>query len=215
MGVEVRVKPALRGVSHQAAFYAAVGAGVTLLLAAPTQRAVAAVAVYVVTLMALFGVSALYHRVQWTEAARARMKRLDHATIFLFIAGSYTPICLLAMAPGPGLTLLSWAWIGAGLGVARAVFWPGAPKPVSAVLYVALGWLVVAYFPLVSAGVGPFGTAALALGGLLYSLGAGVYALQRPDPLPHVFGYHEVFHALVIAACVCHFAAIARVVLAG
>lgn len=215
MGVEVKVKPALRGVSHQAAFYVAMGAGTTLLLSAPNARAVGAVAVYVLALMALFGVSALYHRVQWTEASRARMKRLDHATIFVFIAGSYTPICLLAMAPEPGWTLLGWAWLGAGLGVARAVFWPGAPKPIAAVLYVALGWLVVAYFPLVSAGVGPLGTAALAAGGVLYSLGALVYAFQRPDPVPHVFGYHEVFHALVIAACVCHFVAIARVVLAA
>ena len=213
MVVEAKVKPMLRGVSHHAAFYAALGAGVTLLLAAPSQRAMSAVAIYVVTLMALFGVSALYHRIQWSEAARARMKRLDHATIFLFIAGSYTPICLLALDGEPGRTLLTWAWIGAGLGVARAVFWPGAPKAISAALYVALGWLVVAYLPAVAAGVGGFGMAALAVGGVLYSLGATVYALQRPDPLPRVFGYHEVFHALVIAACVCHFAAIARVVL--
>lgn len=215
MAVEAKLKPRLRGVSHHAAFYAAMGAGVTLLLAAPTQRAMAAVAVYVLTLMALFGVSALYHRIQWSEAARARMKRLDHAMIFLFIAGSYTPICLLALEGEPGRTLLMWVWIGAALGVVRAVAWPTAPKAIAALLYVALGMLVVAFFPDVAAGVGPFGAGALVTGGVLYAMGAAVYATQKPDPAPHVFGYHEVFHALVIVACVCHFAAIARVVLAA
>lgn len=212
MAVEPIAKPLWRGVSHHMSFFVAIGAGAVLLALAPSARAFWAGFIYVVSLLALFGVSALYHRIQWSEVARLRMKRLDHATIFVFIAGSYTPICLLALEPGLGWQMLGWVWLGAGLGVARAVFWPGAPKAVSASLYVALGWLVVAYTPSLWQAVGNFGMGALAAGGVLYSVGAAVYAFQRPDPLPRVFGYHEVFHALVVAACVCHFAAIARVV---
>ena len=205
-------KPRWRGVSHQAAFFAAVGAGAVLLAVAEDGRAALAASVYVVTLMALFGVSALYHRIHWNDRARVLMKRLDHATIFVFIAGSYTPICLLALDGPVGTQLLTWAWIGAGLGVARAVFWPHAPKPVAAALYVLLGWMSLAYFPALAAGLGLAGTVAIAVGGLLFSVGAAVYAFQRPDPLPAVFGYHEVFHALVVAAVACHFVAILRMV---
>lgn len=212
---ELKPKPRWRGVSHQAAFFAALGAGTTLLAGAHSAQAAWAVSVYAIALMALFGVSALYHRVNWGEAGRALMKRLDHATIFVFIAGCYTPICLLALKGDVGRTLLAWVWAGAGLGVARAVFWPKAPKPVSALLYVALGWAVVGQLPALALSLGPVGMGALAAGGVLYSIGASVYAFQRPDPLPAVFGYHEVFHALVIAACVCHFVVIARMVLVG
>lgn len=208
-------KPRFRGVSHQAAFFIAAVAGALLLAAAPTPKALLAGGIYVVTLMALFGVSALYHRIQWGVTARTLMKRLDHATIFLFIAGCYTPICLLAFHDDTGLRILWWAWLGAALGVGRAVLWPHAPKLLAAVLYLLMGWLVVAYMPAVHAAVGTVGVAILASGGVLYSLGALVYAFKRPDPLPLVFGYHEVFHALVIAACVCHFALIARIVLAA
>lgn len=207
-----RAKPRLRGVSHQWAFWVALGAGAVLLAVARDGRAAMAAAIYVATLMALFGVSALYHRIQWSDRARVLMKRLDHATIFVFIAGSYTPICLLALDGPVGLQLLTWAWLGAGLGVARAVFWPHAPKPVAAALYVLLGWMSVAYFPALQAGLGVAGTVAIAVGGVLFSFGAAVYAFQRPDPLPAVFGYHEVFHALVVAAVACHFVAIWRMV---
>lgn len=206
-------KPTLRGVSHQAAFFVAIGAGAVLLALSSGPQTLLATAVYVATLLALFGVSALYHRIDWPPGRRGWMKRLDHATIFVFIAGCYTPICLLALEGDVGRQLLGWAWLGAGLGVARAVFWPHAPKPVSASLYVLLGFLVLAYLPAVAAAVGPGVMTALAVGGALYAIGAAVYAFQRPDPLPAVFGYHEIFHALVIVACVLHFGAIAKVVL--
>ena len=215
MEIDELGKPRLRGVSHQAAFFAALGAGAVLLAVSKSPEALMAAGVYVATLLALFGVSALYHRINWDSRRRLLMKRLDHATIFVFIAGSYTPICLLGLEGEAGRQLLTWAWIGAGLGVARAVFWPQAPKPVAAALYVLLGWLSVAYFPALQASLGVAGMGAIAAGGVLFSLGAAVYAFQRPNPVPRVFGYHEVFHALVVVAVACHFAAIMRMVVAA
>jgi hemolysin III len=206
-----KVKPALRGVSHELAAYAAAIAGGALLVAAPPAARLPT-GVYVATLLALFGVSALYHRVTWDPARRALMKRLDHSTIFLFIAGSYTPLGLLAIGGPTGTAMVSWAWAGAAAGLVQAVFVPRAPKAVTAALYVALGWIVVAYLPAVAGRIDPLGLALLVAGGVLYSVGAAVYARRRPDPVPHVFGYHEVFHALVVVACACHFVAIARVV---
>lgn len=214
MSVELKTKPTWRGVSHQIAFFVAIAAGAGLIAFARGPLAVAATGVYAVTLAALFGVSALYHRVDWDEKKRLFMKRLDHSTIFVFIAGSYTPLCLVALGGTTGRTLLALAWAGAGLGVAQSILWPKAPKALKASLYVALGWLSTAYMPSIAQAVGMPVVAALVAGGLLYSVGAAVYATQRPDPLPAVFGYHEVFHALVIAACACHFAAIAHLVTA-
>lgn len=210
MATEAPVKPRLRGVSHHMAFYVALAAGAAL-VAIATSRAVVAAGVYAATLALLFGVSAAYHRVDWAPGPRALMRRLDHAAIFLFIAGSYTPICLLALGPA-GHGLLAAVWAGAALGVARAVWWPGAPKAIAAALYVALGWLVVLKLPAIAAALGPAAVVPLAAGGALYSVGAVVYALRRPDPAPAVFGYHEVFHALVIVACGLHFGVIARLV---
>ena len=213
MTTDVTAKPRLRGVSHHVAFYAAAIAGTALLAMAANARAASAGAVYVVTLLMLFGISALYHRVDWSASARLVMRRLDHATIFLFIAGSYTPICLLALGEA-GERLLMGVWVGAALGVARAVFWPNAPKAVSAALYVLLGWLVLAQLPAIATSLGATAVALLAAGGVLYTIGALVYALRCPDPLPATFGYHEVFHALVVLACVLHYLVIAQVVAA-
>lgn len=214
MEPDVLVKPRWRGVSHHWAFYAALLAGGALVASAAGPRAMVASAIYVATLLALFGVSALYHRVDWGVAARRVMRRLDHSAIFLFIAGSYTPICLLALGDA-GERLLVGVWAGAALGVARAVCWPDAPKVVAASLYVLLGWLVVADLPRLAATLDAGAMAGLVAGGVIYSVGALTYAFRRPDPLPAVFGYHEVFHALVIVACGLHFAVIARLVTAA
>ena len=205
-------RPRLRGVSHQIAFFfsAAVGAG--LLTVAAAGRPTVAAAIYVVTLLGLFGISALYHRVTWSEKAHLLMRRVDHSAIFLFIAGTGTPIGLLAMEPEAGRRFLTYSWAAAALGISRAILWPRAPKPFAAATYLAAGWIAAVYFDEMYAGVGPFGMATLVAGGLLYSLGALVYALRRPDPLPTVFGYHEVFHIFVIAACALHFLTIASVV---
>lgn len=205
-------KPLLRGVSHEIAAAVALAAWVGLALAATSARARAAAHVYGASLLALFAVSALYHRPSWPPRARLLMRRLDHSAIFLLIAGTYTPMCLV-LGGARGGALLAIAWSGAALGVVQAVLWPRAPKPLVAVIYVALGWVVVPVLPALRARIGTAAVALLALGGVLYSMGAAVYATRRPDPFPRVFGYHEVFHAMVIAAAALHFVVAARAIL--
>lgn len=207
-------KPLLRGAFHQAAFFVAAGAGAVLVAAAPNARAAWAASVFVACLAGLFGISALYHRRNWSPRPRAWMRRADHSAIFLLIAGTYTPVCQLALAGvGAGAGLLTWVWTGAGLGVARVLFWPGAPRWLSASLYLLLGWLVVLRLPALAAALGPASFLALVAGGLFYTVGAVCYASRRPDPWPSVLGYHEVFHACTIAAALCHFAVIASLTL--
>ncbi len=203
-----REKPLLRGVFHEVAAGVAL-AGLTALVAlAPGPRARLAGLVYGGSLVALFSVSALYHRPTWSPAARLRMKRLDHSAIFLLIAGTYTPLCLL-LADGRARTLLTVVWIGAGLGILRALLWPRAPRAVSTVLYLLLGWAAVPIVPGMYRALGPGALALLASGGLLYTVGAVIYATRRPDPFPRVFGYHEIFHLLVVAAAGLQFAVVA------
>lgn len=206
-------KPLLRGVSHQLAFFVALLAGGCLLFLAHSPRTVAAIAVYAASLATMFGVSALYHRKNWQPAARQVMRRLDHSAIFLLIAGTYTPVCMLLLEPRVGSLLLGLVWIGALLGIGQSVLWVNAPKAVSASIYVAFGCLVIPFLPQTAAALGALRLALIAGGGALYALGAVAYALKRPNPWPAVFGYHEVFHALVVAASVAHFAAIASVVI--
>ncbi len=206
-------KPLLRGVSHEIAAFVALAAWVGLALAAPSARARAAANVYGATLVALFAVSALYHRPTWAPRARLFWRRLDHSAIFLLIAGTYTPFCLL-LGGGRGLWLLVAVWTGAALGVLQAVFWLHAPKALLAVLCVGLGWIIFPLLPELRAAVGLGRVLLLLAGGLAYTAGAAVYALRRPDPAPRVFGYHEVFHALVVLAAVCHYVVVARAVAA-
>lgn len=206
------VKPLLRGVSHQIACAVALIAGALLMRQAPTGTVRDAVLVYTASLATLFGVSALYHRPTWQPRARQWMRRLDHAAIFVLIAGTYTPLTL-ALSPAHRATLLAVVWGGALAGVLQSVLWVTAPKPLIAVLYVVLGWSIAPYFGEVRAGVGRAPLALILVGGVVYSLGALVYAKKRPDPAPAVFGYHEVFHALVIAAAVLHFAAVTIIAL--
>ncbi|HEY6003865.1 MAG TPA: hemolysin III family protein [Anaeromyxobacter sp.] len=204
-------KPLLRGVSHEVAAAFALAGWVGLVRAAPGPRAAFAAAVYGLALTAQFCVSALYHRPSWGARARMLMRRLDHAAIFLLIAGTYTPVCLLLPTRGSRL-LLALVWAAALAGMVFSVLWPMAPKWLLAVLGVALGWAVVPMLPALRVAIGPGGLALLLGGGLAYTLGAIVYATRRPDPLPRVFGYHEVFHALVIVAAICHYVAVADVV---
>lgn len=206
-------KPLLRGVSHEIAAFAALAAWIGLVVVAPSPRARAAAGVYGASLLALFAVSALYHRPTWAPRARLFWRRLDHSAIFLLIAGTYTPFCLL-LGGSTGRALLAVIWIGAAAGVVQAVAWPAAPKPLIAVVYVLLGWVILPVLPTLRLHLGPVFLGLLAAGGIAYSLGAAVYALRRPDPFPRVFGYHEVFHALVVAAAVLHFVVAARAVLA-
>jgi hemolysin III len=206
-------KPLLRGVSHEIAAGAALVAWIGLTALAPSGRGRVAAAAYGASLFTLFTVSALYHRPTWSPRMRLAMRRLDHSAIFVLIAGTYTPFCVL-LGGTTGRVLLAVAWGGALLGVARAVIWPHAPKALAAALYVALGWAIVPVMPTLRVVLGPTALVLLGAGGVLYSLGAVVYASRRPDPFPRVFGYHEVFHAMVIVAAVLHFVVAARAVLA-
>jgi hemolysin III len=205
---EARVKPRLRGVFHQYAFFVSLGSGALLVLLAATTRAAIAVAVYAVSVSALFGVSALYHRVTWTVPARRRMRRLDHSMIFLLIAGTYTPVGLLVLQGTLGAAVLTVVWGGAVAGTVLELAWTRAPRWLGGTVYLALGWVAVVAMPQLFARLGLGGGLLIVAGGLAYSAGAAVYALRRPDPAPATFGYHEVFHLLVIAGVAAHFLAI-------
>jgi hemolysin III len=208
------VKPRLRGVSHEWAFFVSLVLGAILIIAAETPRATLAVTIYAVSLSALFGTSALYHRVNWKRPnARRWMRRLDHSMIFFLIAGTYTPFALLVLNGALASAILIVVWVGALAGAVFEMIWIDHPKWVAALVYISLGWVAAVAFPELWSKLGVTGTLLIAAGGLLYMAGAIVYATQRPDPNPSVFGYHEVFHLLVIAAAAAHFSAIAFFVL--
>jgi hemolysin III len=207
------VKPRLRGVSHEYAFFISVGCGVALILAASDGRARIAAAIYAVAVSALLGTSALYHRVTWRPTARRWMRRLDHSMIFMMIAGTYTPVALLALKGTLATTILIVLWCGAFGGVIFKLLWIDAPKWLFASVYCLLGLVTAAVFGELPAAIGWLGVSGLALGGLLYLIGAVVYTSGRPNPWPKVFGYHEIFHALVIVAAGLQYAVIAFAVL--
>jgi len=204
------VKPKLRGVSHEWAFFLSLGLGAALIVAADTPQATLAVAIYAASLSALFGTSALYHRVNWSRPeVRRWMRRLDHSMIFFLIAGTYTPFALLVLNGPLADAILVVVWAGALAGALVEMVWIEHPKGVAALIYLSLGWVAAIAFPGLWDEMGVAGTLLVAAGGLLYSAGAVVYAVQRPNPNPRIFGYHEVFHLLVIAAAAAHFVAIA------
>jgi hemolysin III len=207
------VKPKLRGVSHEYAFFVSLACGVALILAASDGRARVAATIYAVAVSALFGTSALYHRVTWRPSSRRWMRRLDHSMIFVMIAGTYTPVALIALHGTLSKTILIVVWAGALGGVVFKLLWIDAPKWLLASVYVLLGLVSGAIIGELPAAIGWLGMAGLALGGFLYLIGAVVYASGRPDPAPKVFGYHEVFHALVIVAAGLQYAVIAFAVL--
>jgi hemolysin III len=201
-----RQKPRLRGVSHQLAAFIAVPAVVALWMGAQGFAASLGVAIYGLSLLALFTISALFHRPTWKPRARDLVGRLDQATIFVFIAGTYTPFGLLL---GPaGHTLLVLIWVGALGGVILSLLWPTAPKPLMATIYVLFGWSFAALVPSLFRATGSTVLILILLGAVAYTGGAVIYALRRPDPFPRIFGYHEIFHLLVVLAAVFHFAAI-------
>lgn len=207
---EPAAKPRLRGVLHTWGFVVAVPAGVLLVALADDGRARLALGVYALGLAGLLGTSALYHRVTWADPARRTwMRRLDHSMIFVLVAGTLTPFAALVLEGGLATTLLVVVWAGAVLGVGVSLLWPGAPKPLTAALYLALGWAGAVTGPGLWEEAGPGAVVLVAAGGVLYSLGAVAYAAGRPNPVPGVFGYHEVFHALVLGAAACHYAAVA------
>ncbi|HEY3143235.1 MAG TPA: hemolysin III family protein [Acidimicrobiales bacterium] len=198
-------KPLLRGRLHQVAFFVSLPAGITLVALAQGAQARVGAAIFAATLTGLFGVSAAYHVGRWSDRARSIMKHLDHSMIFVFIAGSYTPIMLLAMRPAWGITILILAWAGAAAGVlvtvTRLERWHG----VGFAMYLTLGWLAVVTTPQLVHSLSRPELALLITGGVLYTIGAIVLASKRPDPHPRVFGYHEVWHTFVVGASACHF----------
>jgi hemolysin III len=201
-----RLKPQLRGVSHLFAACIAAPAALLLWAGAGSSSARLGAAIYGLSLFSLFAISAIFHRPTWQPRTRDLVGRLDQSAIFLLIAGTYTPFGLLLGAGGH--TLLIFVWAGAFCGVVLSVVWPSAPKPLMAAIYVLFGWSFVMLVPSLLRATGSVVMVLVLLGALAYTVGAAVYALRRPDPFPRVFGYHEVFHLLVVAAAVLHFAAV-------
>ena len=202
-------KPRLRGVSHQWAFFVSLITGAALIVAAQGGREVLAVSIYAFSLSALLGTSALYHRVTWNDGQRRWMRRLDHTMIFVLIAGTYTPFALLVMEGTLAEVVLIGVWALAVGGAILNLAWWNAPKWFTSLVYISTGWVAIVALPQLWEAMGPVGVGLIALGGLLYTAGAVVYATKRPDPSPEVFGYHEIFHLFVIAAAAVQYAAIA------
>jgi hemolysin III len=203
----------MRGWLHHWSFVTSMAAGAVLVTTAATvvgsPLAVVSCAIYVACVLGLFGISALYHRYPWrSDRARARMRRLDHSMIFVFIAGTYTPVSALALSGTTRVVVLSVVWGGALGGVVLQLAWPSAPRWVGVPIYLALGWVAVFVLPELTRQVGVAALVLILVGGALYTAGALFYALRRPDPWPTVFGYHEFFHAATVLAAICHYVAI-------
>jgi hemolysin III len=211
---EFPTPPMLRGRLHEVAFFVSIPAGLVLILFAPGPKAVVGAVVYWVALMAQFGVSAAYHVGMWGEGAHARMRTLDHATIFVLIAGTYTPFCLMVLQGLQGIVVLSIVWVGAAVGIATKVYRTDL-HVLSGFLYLGLGWVAVAVFPALVRELSTTQIALMILGGSFYTVGALVLALHRPNPWPRTFGYHEVWHTATIAAAACLFTAILLVFLSS
>jgi hemolysin III len=205
-------KPRWRGRIHLGAFLVSVPAGVTLVLLSQGVSAHVGAAVFATSLAALFGVSATYHTGTWAPQVRARLRCMDHAMIFVLIAGSYTPITLLALQPAWGISLLAIVWTVAVVGVTVALARFGALHRAGGYLYIGMGWIVVIALPAVLRSLDTPELLLLFAGGVLYTVGAIGLRLHRPDPRPLVFGYHEVWHAMTVAAAACHFTLVAMLV---
>jgi hemolysin III len=209
------IPPLLRGWLHLVCFFLAIPAGAVVVLQATTTRERIGAIVYATAMIALFGVSGAYHRGRWSPAARLRMKRLDHATIFVMIAGSYTPLCLLALRGTTGTVLLITAWAGAAAGFALALLGIAERRILGLVGYIALGWAAVLGLPGLANGLSTRDLSLVIVGGVLYTSGAVMLGLKWPLPRARIFGYHEVWHVMVLAGVICHFIPIVTVVGGG
>jgi hemolysin III len=205
-------RPLLRGWLHMVCFFLAIPAGVVVVALATEPRVRVAAAVYAVGLVALFGVSGLYHRGRWSLRWRTWWSRLDHSTIFVMIAGSYTPLCVVVLRGWLAVAMLVTAWTGAAVGAVLS--WTGGRRTrlVRSGMYIALGWALLIAAPQLVRHLSPAELVLIGVGGVLYTVGAVFLATRWPDPAPRVFGYHEVWHTLVVAAAVCQFVAIASLV---
>lgn len=208
----VKVKPLLRGKSHLLAAVFAVVASGWLITLCSTRVALVASVIYSIALVSMFSMSAFYHVPNWPKEMRARLRRIDLSAIYLLIAGTATPLFALCLSDQARVRALALIWSGAIAGILLAVFWTRAPKPLTAALCVGLGWMAAPFIVQMAPHIGTTGVVLLVMGGVFYSLGAVIYSIRRPDPIPHIFGFHEVFHVLVIIAVICHYMAIVRVV---
>ena len=208
----VPVKPLMRGWMHLVCFFLAIPAGVTVVALAQSSRGRVGALVYAVGLIALFGVSGTYHRVGWSDNARRLMQKLDHGTIFVMIAASYTPLCLIVLQGWLAWTMLAIAWTGAVVGFVVAFTGGRTSRIVRGTLYITLGWVAVAAVPQMWQHMSIAELVLIAVGGVLFTVGSVFLLTNWPDPFPRVFGYHEVWHVMVIAAVACHFVAITMVV---
>jgi hemolysin III len=204
----------MRGRLHEIAFFVALPAGIALVALADTGRSRLAAVIFAVGLAGVFGSSAAYHRVAWSEPARNRMKRLDHSMIFILIAGTYTPLCLLALSGAWSVVTLATVWAAAITGIILKQVNIDGLRRVCGFLYIALGWASIVALPQMFHVMSVTGSVLVVAGGLLYTLGAIVFAVKRPDPNPAVFGYHEIWHAFTAGAGLCHYAAVLLLVLA-
>ncbi|MCO5226498.1 MAG: hemolysin III family protein [Thermomicrobiales bacterium] len=196
------IKPKLRGWIHAGTFPVAIALGVVLIVFARGAAAITGAAVFMATSLLLFGVSALYHRIGWTPNVKAVFRRIDHANIFLLIAGTYTPLSLMLLPRDKAIVLLALVWTGAIAGVFFRIFWLSAPRALYVVLYLLLGWSAMIYVTDLFRASWITMTLVL-IGGVLYSLGAAVYGFKKPNPCPTWFGFHEIFHSLTVAAFLC------------
>jgi hemolysin III len=212
--VQAPLKPRMRGRLHEVAFFVSIPAGVALVALADTGKARFAAAVFAVGLAGVFGASAAYHRVAWSAPALRRMKRLDHSMIFILIAGTYTPLCLLALNGVWGIVMLATVWAGAITGIVLKQVDIDGMRRLSGFLYIALGWVSIVVLPQLFRNMSLTASVLVVAGGLLYTLGAIVFAAKRPDPNPAVFGYHEIWHAFTAGAGLCHYAAVLLLILA-
>ncbi|MDO5049455.1 MAG: hemolysin III family protein [Actinomycetaceae bacterium] len=198
------LKPLLRGWIHLVTTPLAFAAALVLLILSPTAGTRWASTAYLLSTLLLFGISALYHRGHWKPRTHAILRRFDHSNIFLLIAGTYTPISVALLDSRDSTTVLLIVWIGALLGIGTSVFWPSAPRWFTTIIYVVLGWVALWYIPQLWAAGGPAVVWLLFAGGLLYTIGAVVYALKWPDPSPKTFGFHEIFHSFTVAGWITH-----------
>lgn len=206
-------RPLLRGVSLELGFFVAVPLGIAITLSADGAVARTAAAVFAASVVAMFGIGTLFHRLTWTPRAARQIGHLDHATIYALIAGTYTPIALLVLHPGWRVPILATVWGVALLATVAKFVWRRAPVWVTPVVAVALGWVALLVLPQIVDRIGVAAALLLVAGGLAYTSGAVIYVRRRPDPAPEVFGYHEVFHALVVVAVACQYAVVAFFVL--
>lgn len=201
-------KPILRGHFHQAMFFISLGGLAVLLSLTNSNRELISILVYAFGALSMFGISALYHRIDWSSQNRALFRKLDHSAIFVMIAGTFTPVAMLGLSAESSKILLLTIWGVTILGVVKSIWLTNLPKLLNAALYVGAGYVIYPYIDELSASIGANGMYLLVAGGLIYSIGAAIYAFKKPNPYPKYFGYHEVFHLLVNVAAILHFMAV-------